>query len=164
MTQQEVEASRKQLFELLMQAPAMISLLRGPQHIYELANRLYMEFVGQRDIWGKPIRVARPELEGQGIFELLDQVYTTGQPFVGNEMPIELDHQQTGQREVRYFNFVYQPLRDDEGVVDGILVHAVEVTEQVHRRQKIQESESRLQRLVNSNVIGVSFTHRNGAV
>ncbi len=142
----------------------MISLLRGPQHVYELANRLYMELVGQRDILGKPIRIARPELEGQGIFELLDQVYTTGKPFVGNEMPIELDPQQTGQREVRYFNFVYQPLRDETGEVDGILVHAVEVTEQVHRRQRIQESESRLQRLVNSNVIGVSFTHRNGAI
>jgi PAS domain S-box-containing protein len=164
MAQQEAEATPRQLFELLMQAPAMIALLHGPQHVYELANRFYMEQVGQRDILGKPIRVARPELEGHGIFELLDQVYTSGQPFVGNEMPIELDRQQTGQREVCYFNFVYQPVRDGEGVVNGILVHAVEVTEQVRRRQKIQESESRLQRLVNSNVIGVSFTHLNGAI
>src|SRR5579884_1205379 len=121
MAQKEAAATRKQLFDLLMEAPAMISLLRGPQHVYELANRLYMELVSQRDILGKPIRVARPELEGQGIFELLDQVYTTGKPFVGNEMPIELDPQQTGQREVRYFNFVYQPLRDETGEVDGIL-------------------------------------------
>jgi PAS domain S-box-containing protein len=164
MAQQEAEVTPKQLFELLMQASAMIALLHGPQHVYELANRFYMEHVGQRDILGKPIRVARPELEGQGVFELLDQVYTSGQPFVGNEMPIELDRQQTGQREVCYFNFVYQPVRDDEGVVNGILVHAVEVTEQVRRRQKIQESESRLQRLVNSNVIGVSLTHLNGAI
>jgi PAS domain S-box-containing protein len=164
MAQQEVEATHKQLFELLMQAPALIALLHGPQHVYELANRLYMELVGQRDILGKPIRVARPELEGQGIFELLDQVYATGQPYVGTEMRIELDRPRTGQREVRYFNFVYQPLRNSEGGVDGILIHAVEVTEQVHRRQKIQESESRLQRLVNSNVIGVSFTHADGAI
>lgn len=164
MAQQEAEATRRQLFELLMQAPAMIALLRGPQHIYELANQLYLKHAGQRTLLGQPIRIAQPELEGQGIFELLDQVYTTGQPYVGNEMRINLAHPQTGQREERYFNFVYQPLCNDEGAVDGILIHAVEVTEQVHRRQKIQESESRLQRLVNSNVIGVSFTHINGTI
>ncbi len=164
MAQQEAEAARRQIFELLMQAPAMIAFLRGPQHVYELANQLYMEHVGQRPILGQPIRTARPELAGLGIFEFLDQVYTTGQPFVGHEMALELDYPQTGQREKRYFNFVYQPTRDGEGIVDGILIHAVEVTAQVQRRLKIQENESRLQRLVNSNVIGVSFTHANGTI
>lgn len=164
MAQQEAEASRRQLFELLMLAPAMIALLRGPQHVYEQANQLYLELVGQRNILGQPIRTVLPELEGQGIFELLDQVYTTGQPFVGNEMRIELAHPQTGQRQVRYFNFVCQALHDGEGVVDGVLFHGVEVTDQVYRRQEIQESETRLQRLVNSNVIGVSFTRANGAI
>ena len=98
MAQQEAEATRRQLFELLMQAPALIALLRGPQHVYELANQLYMEQVGQRAILGQPIRTALPELEGLGIFELLDQVYATGQPFVGKEMRFEVDHPQTGQR------------------------------------------------------------------
>jgi PAS domain S-box-containing protein len=164
MAQQEADTTRRQLFELLMQAPAMIALLRGPQHVYELVNQLYMEQVGQRDILGLPIRTVRPEMEGLGVFELLDQVYTTGQPFVGNEMRFEVDNPQTRQREERYFNFVYQPIRDDKGVVDGILIHGVEVTEQVHRRQKLQESEARLQRLVNSNVIGVSFSHEDGTI
>jgi PAS domain-containing protein len=79
-------------------------------------------------------------------------------------MRFEVDHPQTGQREERYYSFVYQPVRDSAGVVDGILIHGVEVTEQVHKRHKIQESEARLQRLVNSNVIGVSFTRANGAI
>ncbi|HLG75105.1 MAG TPA: PAS domain S-box protein, partial [Ktedonobacteraceae bacterium] len=164
MAQQEVEATHRQLFELLMHAPAMIALLSGPHHIYEQANQRYMELVGQRNILGQPFRTARPELADQGIFELLEQVYTTGQPFIGDEMRVELDHPQTGQREGRYFNFVYQPLRDGEGMVDGILIHGVEVTDQVQRRQRVQESETRLQRLVHSNVIGVSFTHANGAI
>src|SRR5581483_3479048 len=152
MAQQEAEATRRQLFELLMQAPALIALLRGPQHVYELANQLYMEQVGQRAILGQPIRTALPELDGLGIFELLDQVYATGQPFVGKEMRFEVDHPQTGQRKERYYSFVYQPIRDSEGVVDGILSHGVDVPEQIHKRHKIQESEARLQRLVNSNV------------
>jgi PAS domain S-box-containing protein len=164
MAQQEIDATHKQLFELLMQAPALIALLRGPQHVYELANHLYMEQAGHRNILGLPIRTARPEMEGLGVFELLDQVYTTGQAFVGKEMRFEVHHSQTGQREERYYDFVYQPVRDSEGVVNGVLIHGVEVTEQVHRRQKMQESEARLQRLVHSNVIGISFTRSNGAV
>ncbi len=82
MAQQEAEATRKQLFELLMQAPAMIALLQGPQHVYELANRFYMEQVGQRDILGKPIRVARPELEGKGIF--YQDFFQEGRPGSGS--------------------------------------------------------------------------------
>jgi PAS domain S-box-containing protein len=164
MAQQEAGSTHRQLFELLMQAPAMIALLRGPHHIYELANQLYMEQTGHRAILGLPIRTARPEMEGMGVFELLDQVYTTGQPFVGNEMRFAAHHPQTGQLIERYYNFVYQPVRDSQGEVDGVLIHGVEVTEQVYRRQKIQENEARLQRLVNSNVIGISFTHANGAI
>ena len=164
MAQQETDATHKQLFDLLMQAPALIALLRGPQHVYELANQLYMEQADHRNILGLPIRTARPEMEGLGVFELLDQVYATGQPFVGKEMRFEVHHPQTGQREERYYDFVYQPVRDSEGVVNGVLIHGVEVTEQVHRRQKIQESESRLLRLVHSNVIGISFTRANGAI
>lgn len=164
MARQEADATRRQFFELLMQAPALIALLRGPHHVYELANQLYLERVGQRKLLGLPIRIARPELEGLGIFERLDQVYRTGQPFVGTEMRLELTHPQTGQREECYFNFVYQPVRDGQGMVDGILIHGIEVTEQVQRRLKIQVSESRFQRLVHSNVIGVSFTRANGMI
>ena len=164
MAQQEIDATHQQLFELLMQAPALIALLRGPQHVYELANNLYMEQVGHRNILGLPIRTARPEMEGLGVFELLDQVYATGQPFVGKEICFEAHHPQTGQREERYYNFVYRPVRDSEGAVNGILIHGVDVTEQVYRRQKLQESESRLQRLIHSNVIGISFTRPGGAI
>ena len=131
MAQQETDATHKQLFDLLMQAPALIALLRGPQHVYELANQLYMEQADHRNILGLPIRTARPEMEGLGVFELLDQVYATGQPFVGKEMRFEVHHPQTGQREERYYDFVYQPVRDSEGVVNGVLIHGVEVTQQV---------------------------------
>lgn len=91
-------------------------------------------------------------------------MYATGQPFVRHEMRFEFTHSQTKQREERYYNVVYQPVRDSQSVVDGIFIHGVEVTEQVHRRQQIQESEARFQRLVHSNVIGVSFTRTNGVI
>jgi PAS domain S-box-containing protein len=158
------QATYERLYNLLMQAPAAISLLRGPQHIYELTNARYLQLIGHRDIIGKPFREARPELAGQGMFELLDTVYATGEPFIGNEIKAALDRLGNGKLDVGYFNFVYQPTCNIKGEVDGIFIHAVEVTEQIKARQKIQESEVRLRRLVDSNIIGVSFTSINGAI
>jgi PAS domain S-box-containing protein len=135
----EVEEARQHLHDLFMQAPAIICVFRGPLHVYELANPLYLQVVGHRDILGKPIREALPELEGQGFYELLDQVYTTGEPFIGNETLVLLDRHGDGRLEEVYFNFVYQPSRNAQGEVDGVLVHAVEVTEQVRARQQVEK-------------------------
>jgi signal transduction histidine kinase len=141
---QEAENAHQHLHELLMQAPAIICVLRGENHIFELANPGYLQIVGQRELIGKPIREALSELEGQGLFELLDQVYSSGEPFIGNEVKVALDRYFHGTLEEGYFNFVYQPTRNAAGQVDGILVHAVEVTEQVQARETIQRSQERM--------------------
>ncbi len=135
-------ATETTIHNLFMQAPALICILRGPQHVYKLANEMYLQFVGNRDIVGKPIREALPELEGQGFLELLDNVYVTGEPFIGNEMPVNID-MGGGKLEEMYMNFVYQPARNGAGEVEGILVHGVDITEQVLARKKIEESEER---------------------
>jgi signal transduction histidine kinase/FixJ family two-component response regulator len=133
----EAEIAWQHLHDLFMQAPAIIVVLRGPQHVFELANPRYFQLVGQRNPIGKPVREVFPELEGQGFFELLDQVYATGEPFIGNEMQVLIDRHQSGTSEEAFFNFVYQPARNTSGEVDGILVHAMEVTEQVRVRQRM---------------------------
>ncbi len=140
----EAENARQHLHDLLMQAPAIISVLRGRSHIFELANQGYLQLFAQRDLIGKSIREALPELEGQGLFELLDQVYTTGQPFVGQEIKMMLDRHSSGALEEGYFNFVYQPTHSARGKVNGILVHGVEVTEQVQARERLKTSQERL--------------------
>ncbi len=84
------QATETNVRNLFMQAPAVIGVLRGPQHINELANAMYLQLIGNRNIIGKPIREALPELEGSGIYELLDEVYKTGEPFIANEMPVTL--------------------------------------------------------------------------
>ena len=145
------EVERRRLYSLLMQAPAAIAYLRGPEHIYELANPLYMQAVGdQRDVLGKPVREALPELSGQGIFTLLDEVYTTGKTYVGEEALIRLDRNGDGELEDVYFNFVYQPSLDEAGAIDGILAHAVDVTELVRARQRAEESEERFRMLADN--------------
>ena len=117
----EVERQRGALRELFEQAPACIALLRGPSQIFELANPLYLQLFGGRDILGKPIREALPELEGQPFFELLDQVRRTGVPYVGTESSVYMDATKTGRIEEHVFNFVYQPMRDVEsGEVDSV--------------------------------------------
>lgn len=132
---------------LFMQAPAAICVLRGPQHIFELTNAMYLQLIGNRIVVGKPIREALPELAGTGIYELLDAVYKTGEPFLANEMPVLLQ-KANGIFEESILNFVYQASHNETGEVDGILVHAVDVTKQVLASKKIEESEEKFRSLI----------------
>src|SRR5919199_3659693 len=140
----EAQAARAELQRVFMQAPAAIQTSRGPNHVTETANPLYIQIVGKRDLLGKPVREAFPELEGQGFFELLDQVYESGKPFVGNEMRAVFDRNGDGIIEESFWNFVYQPLVDADGEVYGIMTHAVEVTQQVRARQEIEKKAEEL--------------------
>jgi signal transduction histidine kinase/DNA-binding NarL/FixJ family response regulator len=137
----EAEAGHRRLGEIFEQAPAMIAVLRGPEHVFEVANVLYQQSVGRTgaDLIGRPIRQAFPELAGQGSYELLDQVYHSGVPYVGTEVLIRLLGAGTGDRADRFFTFIYQPLRDADGTVEGIVVLAVDVTGQVQARQRTED-------------------------
>jgi signal transduction histidine kinase/DNA-binding response OmpR family regulator len=113
---------------VFQQAPVAIAILRGPQHVYELANPGYLELVGHRPLVGRPIRDALPELEGQGILELLDDVFRTGEPFVGQSMRTRLARERGGEPQEAFFDFVYQPMHDEQGAVESIAVVAFDVT------------------------------------
>jgi PAS domain S-box-containing protein len=146
---QQTTAGREDFYHLLMNTPAVIAVLSGPEHVYMLANNLYMETIGpEREIIGKPIREALPELADQGIFGLLDDVYRTGQPFIGHEIEIWLDKKSTGQRETVFFNFIYQPIHDTDGQIIQILVHAIDVTQSVLQRRRAEQSEERFKSFV----------------
>src|SRR5687767_6039256 len=121
-------------------APAFVATLSGPQHIFELTNPAYLQLVGHRSLIGKPARVALPEVEGQGFFELLDQVFQTGESFIGKELAIQLQREPQGPLEERFVDFVYQPIFDAERKVSGIFAHGVDITEQVQARKEAQES------------------------
>ena len=127
-------SSRANLYALFMEAPALICVLRGPDHVYDLVNPQYQQLFGDRQLVGKPIRDALPELKGQGFFELLDGVYRTGHPYFGKEARALLESTASGKLEERFFNFIYQPLYDD-GNVYGVTVFGFDVTEQVLARR-----------------------------
>jgi signal transduction histidine kinase len=113
------------------QAPAAIAILSGPDLVYELANPEYLKLVGYRDILGKPIRDALPELAGQRVFELLKSVLDEGEPYVGRAFRVKMADEPGGPLRERYFNFVYQPFREIDGRITSVFVHAVDVTDQV---------------------------------
>ncbi|HKS69968.1 MAG TPA: ATP-binding protein [Ktedonobacterales bacterium] len=147
----QAEAERQRLHDLFMEAPAVIAVFRGPEHVFELANPLYMQSIGQgRDVLGKAIRAALPELAGQGYFELLDEVYARGESYEGHEVLVRLDRRGDGVLEDRYFDFTYQPSRNVVDEVDGVLVHAADVTEFVRARQQAEESEERFRTLADN--------------
>ncbi|MGH2386656.1 MAG: ATP-binding protein [Chloroflexota bacterium] len=137
----EAEAVRQHLSEIFQKAPAMIAVLQGPEHLFTVANELYRQAVGRTGdaLVGRSIRDALPELEGQGFYELLDEVYRTGMPHTGAETLVELRRGGTERHEDVYFTFTYQPLRDAAGAVEGILVLAVEVTAQVRARRHAED-------------------------
>lgn len=125
------------LFDAL---PAIVAVLRGSEHLFEYTNDHYMQLVGRdRPMIGLPVLEALPEIKDQGFIELLDGVYATGEPFYGNEVPAMIDRHGDGAMEQVYVNFVYLPTRNAAGEVEGILVHGVEVTEQVCSRQHVEE-------------------------
>lgn len=148
--QAAVETERQRLYDIFMQAPAIVAVLTGPNFVFELANPWYMRLVGEgREIIGKPVEEALPEIKRQGFLELLENVYRTGKPFVGSENVTELDRHGDGKLEEVYVNFVYQPYRDAEGQIQGILVYAVDITEQVKARQQV-EAQNRVLEMITS--------------
>ncbi|WP_437673506.1 sensor histidine kinase [Sorangium sp. So ce131] len=132
----EAERQRSRLSTLFMQAPAGICVLRGPEHVYELANPRYVELIGGRDVVGKPLRLALPEA-ADAVVPLLDRVCATGEPFFGNEFAVSLER--GGALEECFFNFIYQPIYDAAGEVEGVAVLAFEVTDQVRARRRAEQ-------------------------
>jgi signal transduction histidine kinase len=122
-------------------APAFMAVLRGPEHVFEMANPRYMQLIGHRDLIGKTVRAAVPEVEGQGFFEFLDNVYRSGEAFHGDSIKIELRRTPDSAPETRYLTFVYQPLTDVEGRVTGIFVLGSDVTENVAAHEALRRSE-----------------------
>ncbi|MBC8139570.1 MAG: SpoIIE family protein phosphatase [Fibrella sp.] len=135
------ERERARLTNIFMQAPAFMAALRGPEHVFELANLPYRQLIGQRDIIGKSVASALPELEEQGFIGLLDQVYRTGESFVGRDRSILLQVNPADPLEEHFVDFSYQPLFGEDGIVSGILVHGVDLTE---RKRLEQEREGLL--------------------
>ncbi|HEX6369913.1 MAG TPA: ATP-binding protein [Longimicrobium sp.] len=136
----ELQVERVRLADVFRRAPAFLAVLRGRDHVFELVNDAYYELVGQRDLLGKPVFEALPEIRGQGFHELLDQVLETGERFVGREIPLVVARQPGGALEERFIDLTYLPLMEVDGTWSGVITHGTDVTEQVLARREAERA------------------------
>jgi signal transduction histidine kinase/ActR/RegA family two-component response regulator len=136
-TTEQVLAERRRLAEaerqrtIFQQMPGFVAVLTSPEHVFEYVNDAYVALVGCREFVGRDVRDVFPELEDQGFFELLDQVYATGEPFSARALPINL----SGEVRPRFVDLLYQPVLDEAGAVSGIFVGGYDITERVRAEQ-----------------------------
>ncbi|MFS8071184.1 MAG: response regulator, partial [Byssovorax sp.] len=117
----ESERQRIRLLSMFMQAPAAIAVLRGPELVFEIANGAYQQLVGtERSLIGLPIKQALPDLQA-GVLEILSKVFTSGEGFNAHDFPIVLDWERNGKTYTRYLNFIYEPLKDEAGQIEGVM-------------------------------------------
>src|SRR5680860_103803 len=144
----ELQIKRLRFNDLYLKAPYCMGILKGPNHVYEMANPPYLKLIGKKDIIGKSVRTIRPEAADQGTIEILDRVYKTGVAFSKNEKLMILDKEENGKIIELYQDILYLPHKDNTGKIDGISFFFIDVTEKVESRKKIEESEKRYRKLI----------------
>jgi signal transduction histidine kinase len=129
------------LAALFQQAPVFFAVLDGPNFVYEMVNDQYLELVGHRNFLGRAVKEAVPEAAEQGFIKLLENVFQTGETYVGRNTPIQLARRGPDTLEQRYIDFVYQARREADGSISGIIVLGVDVTESKRAAQVLLQSE-----------------------
>lgn len=147
---ERVLESRERLTALLEQAPSFMAVLDGPEHTFDIVNAAYQQLIGHRDVIGKPVRTALPEIAEQGFVDLLDGVYSSGKPFIGKGMTANLQRQPGAPMEERFVDFVFQPIRGTDNTVTGVFAQGHDVTDQKRAELAATESEARFRRLAQS--------------
>jgi PAS domain S-box-containing protein len=137
-------AQGERLSQMFEDAPGFMAQLDGPEHIFVFTNAAYRQLVAHRDVIGRSVREALPELVGQGFFELLSTVYNSGEAFRGHAVPATILRTPGAPPEQRLLDFIYQPVRDASGAVVGIFVEGTDVTESERSAAALRENEARL--------------------
>jgi signal transduction histidine kinase len=132
------EAECANLRAILMQSPNPVCIQHGPELVYTFVNPPYQTLMGRhRQLLGKPLREALPELAGQGVFELAERIYASGQHVVTPEFPARIDRSGNGHLEEGVYRIVWQPLIDSEGRINGVAQFGYDITEQVLARRRV---------------------------
>ena len=155
------------LQRLFAQAPTFMAMVSGPDRRFTLVNPEYRKLIGGRDVMGLTVRDALPEVVDQGFFDLLDHVFASGEAVTRAAQPILLRWRDEGPLEERFVDFVYQPIRDEDGTVAQIFVQGSDVTERVraenHQRLLINELNHRVKNTLAAVQSIVTQTLRHAA-
>ncbi|HET9958890.1 MAG TPA: ATP-binding protein, partial [Polyangiaceae bacterium] len=133
----QAQAEREKLRQLFLQSPALIIILKGPDHLFEFVNASAYKLLGGVEVIGKPLSEAIPEFPAERR-KLLDRVFLTGERYAEEAMSSTRDWQRNGRPHERFFNMVYEPYRGTDGRVEGLMAFGFEVTDQVLANRKIE--------------------------
>jgi len=158
------ETERQRFTDLYLQAPSCMGILKGPNHVYEMANLTYLQLINKKIIIGKTFKEIRPESAEQGFIKILNHVYNTGKAFSAKEKLIKLDKEANGKIVNIYQDMLLQPHRDITGKIDGIFFFLIDVTEKVESRKKIEESEKRYRELIENLPIATYSCDADGHI
>lgn len=155
LSKRKVEESEANLQRLVMNAPVAMCVLKEPEHKVEIVNEAMLKLWGKtkKDVLNKPIFEGLPEAKDQGFKTLLDDVYKTGNTFSASEHAVILPRE--GGSQTIYVNFTYDPFKDVDGNITGIIAVAIDVSEQVKARRKIEDSEANLQKIIKNAPIAM---------
>jgi len=151
-----LQADVERLKTLFLKAPSFMAVLRGPRHVFEFVNEASVALLGERAYVGRPVREVLPELADQRLFEVLDQVFASGQEFLGYDIPIRVERGADGL-ERRYINVIYQPIVED-GVIAGIFAEGTDVTEQHLARRQVEEQVAMLRQVERKQAFALALT------
>lgn len=152
-----LRGERERLLRLIQQAPAFFAVLKGPEHVFDMVNPPYQRLIGGRDVLGRTVAEAVPEAVGQGYLAILDRVYQKGEPFIGENVRFVRSGDDEHDAEERSLDFVYQPLREPDGAVSGILVFGIDMTEHRRNESLLREQRERFEFATAAAGIGYWF-------
>jgi PAS domain S-box-containing protein len=136
--------AQNEIRSVFRQSPFGILVMEGRNFVMTLVNNKMIDILGrpEHELIGHSFYELYPEVESQGIMRLLDEVYATGRPYVASEFPIA--YNRDGKMHSGWFDFVYEPKRDLNGTVLGVICSAIEVTDKVVTKRKIAEREQEM--------------------
>ena len=143
--------SQNEIRNIFRQSPFGILVLEGKRFVITLINERMLDILGRTDheAMGKSIYDLYPEIEAQGIMKLLDEVWESGRPYIGNDFPVTFNKH--GAMQTGWFDFIYEPKRNSQGEIIGVICSVVEVTDKVVSKRRIAEREQEMRNiLVNS--------------
>ncbi len=148
LTERRLADEYGRLARMFEQSPTFMALLRGPDHRFEFANSSYRTVVGGRDVVGRTVAEALPDAVAQGYLEILDRVYASGVPFLANGAVFMEQATPDGPVHERHLDFVFQPMLDPEGQVEGIFVTGLDSTARTRSDQALRRLNQDLERQV----------------
>lgn len=158
--EQAAKDSREDMYRILMQAPVAVAFLKSPDLVYTIVNDRYKTIIGKGDsILNQPLRKAIPEFEEE-TFKIFEEVFSHGKPYVAHDYKVSLIR--NGTPEEAYFNFVAERILDEHGEPEGVIIVAVEVTEQWRTRQSLEEVNQKLESVVHNISEGLIIADAKG--